>query len=488
MSSPESSGKFDEDLASQRDSLQGAFNSSNGLESVVSASEVTTTGNGASYNSVKHEFHTGHGRESAGNGSMEVHLSKESTPLSETLTVAPITGAPGILTSTGREDGRRSLSVRASKKELYLDPTPKTPGTSFPPSRTPSSAGNSPPHELTVDRSVGSQAKHAHASRDADRKETRAENLAGDTARGSKSEIQSIMDQFDNDSNAQSKDINISGHLLESSMQHPPRTSSLEPIKSSSGFSSCNSPPTVSSYTADLAELQETQDIKSTPLDSPKNTSLSQPARFDKLTPNTPASPSSSSSLGKPLPPKPDPEPDLPFDFHRFLEQLRHRTADPVAKFLRSFLVEFSKKQWMVHEQEKLISDFLSFITNKMAQCDVWRGVSDAEFDNAKEGMEKLVMNRLYSQTFSPAIPLPVFVPGSKGTRKNLEKPGRRGQHQEDIERDEILGQKVRIYGWVEEEHLDITPVGDSGRRFLALAQQGLRISNIAKLCAKLWN
>ena len=94
----------------------------------------------------------------------------------------------------------------------------------------------------------------------------------------------------------------------------------------------------------------------------------------------------------------------------------------------------------------------------------------------AKEGMEKLVMNRLYSQTFSPAIPPTPPVQDSKGKKKNVEKllgPARKGQHQEDIERDDILGQKIRIYGWVEEIHLDIPPVDESGRRFLSLAQQG---------------
>ncbi|KKY23881.1 putative guanine nucleotide exchange factor [Phaeomoniella chlamydospora] len=156
---------------------------------------------------------------------------------------------------------------------------------------------------------------------------------------------------------------------------------------------------------------------------------------------------------------------------------LRHKSADPVAKFLRSFLTEFGKKQWMVHEQVKIISDFLAFITNKMAQCDVWRDVSDTEFDNAKEGMEKLVMNRLYSQTFSPAIPPPPPVPRSRSKRKEQERihgPGRRGQHQEDVERDEVLAQKIRIYSWVSEEHLDIPSVGPNGKRFLALAQQEL--------------
>ncbi|KAL4820722.1 hypothetical protein BDW67DRAFT_153082 [Aspergillus spinulosporus] len=179
------------------------------------------------------------------------------------------------------------------------------------------------------------------------------------------------------------------------------------------------------------------------------------------------------------IPPPPEPEPDQPFDFHRFLEQLRHRTADPVAKFLRSFLHEFGKRQWMVHEQVKIISDFLAFITNKMAACEVWRDVSDSEFDNAKEGMEKLVMNRLYSQTFSPTIPSPPAIPrsASRSKRREMERlhgPWRKGQHQEDVERDEVLAQKMRIYSWVREEHLDIAPVSSSGRRFLNLAQQEL--------------
>ncbi|KAI5305623.1 hypothetical protein KEM56_003843 [Ascosphaera pollenicola] len=179
------------------------------------------------------------------------------------------------------------------------------------------------------------------------------------------------------------------------------------------------------------------------------------------------------------LAPPPPSERDLPFDFHRFLEQLRHRTADPVARFLRSFLNEFGKKQWLVHEQVKLVGDFLAFISGKMAQCDVWREVSDVEFDNAREGMEKLVMNRLYTQTFSPAIPPPPNPPRSlsRSRRREFERargPGRRGQHQEDVERDEVLAQKIRIYGWITEEHLDIPPLVSNGKRFLSLAQQEL--------------
>jgi hypothetical protein len=38
----------------------------------------------------------------------------------------------------------------------------------------------------------------------------------------------------------------------------------------------------------------------------------------------------------------------------------------------------------------------LQFISQKMQECEVWKNATEVEFDNALEGMEKLVMNRLY--------------------------------------------------------------------------------------------
>ena len=383
-----------------------------------------------------------------------------------------------------QEDGRPETSPsQFSKQDLYVDPTPTKPCTSTLSSRTPSNASVSSANVSSAEKPE----KHfSRASKNDDPTLAKSEPPRGDIEEGSESEIQSIMDQFDSDQPDHGNErgshmLELSSSLLGRPVQHPPRKSSLEPSKTNTPKSSSISQNHVnlaSPGTKYMAELQEKKDPKiSSSLPSITSPSLSQNAPFGSA-PNTPSSPNSSTSLRKPLPPEPDPEPDLPFDFHRFLEQLRHRTADPVAKFLRSFLVEFGKKQWMVHEQVKLITDFLAFITNKMTQCEVWRGISDSEFYNAREGMEKLVMNRLYSQTFSPAIPLPLPAAATKGKRKNLDKSlgqGRRGQHQEDIERDEILSQKVSIYGWVQEEHLDIQPVGDSGKRFLTLAQQGKR-------------
>ena len=348
----------------------------------------------------------------------------------------------------GDDDASKGLSYGGFNDDVYLDPTPIAPRQEISLSRNPAVAA---------------------ASQDD----------------GSSSEIQTIMDQFDEAKNNNTGDetgqstISTKKSYLGTPMEYPARRSSLEPLMSMNQQSA--SGPALDLEGGEGSALEDR-------LRAPPMRTSSLPQSVWSQDTNAPSSPSSSMSLPKLPPPEPDPEPDLPFDFHRFLEQLRHRTADPVAKFLRSFLTEFGKKQWMVHEQVKIISDFLSFITNKMAQCEVWRGVSDAEFDNAKEGMEKLVMNRLYSQTFSPAIPAPAPAPIAKGKKKAAERtfgPGRKGQHQEDIERDEILAQKVRIYGWVQEKHLDIAPVGDSGRRFLILAQQGQTLLAVLHSCLR---
>lgn len=282
-----------------------------------------------------------------------------------------------------------------------------------------------------------------------------------DATDGSQVEIQNIMEQFASNGGPGAEEImsprlELASPMLDPPAAFPQRRSSLVPM---------DKPLPIP--TDDAASIHS---LQSPP---PRTSSLHRVGTNTSFV--EPTSPSAHASKYKPAQPAPEPEPDLPFDFHRFLEQLRHRTADPVAKFLRSFLLEFSKKQWMVHEQVKIIGDFLEFISKKMAQCEVWRTVSDAEFDNAREGMEKLVMNRLYGQTFSPAIAPPEPTSPRKGRRRQ-EPPGlgRRGQHQEDVERDEILAQKVRIYKWVSEEHLDIKPVSEKGRKFLHLAQQEL--------------
>ena len=387
----------------------------------------------------------------------EMALESSATPRAPTPTPAP---APAP---------EPELSEKAAGKAAVRSPSPPPPppkddrflSTSAAPSRSTS--------PLSQQEKSGRNSEDAAAA-DYTAKLDGSDNVAGDD----QSEIQSIMEQFEHSGGGANAEEIMSPRLelaapppLLESPAFPVRRSSLVPVDKVPFDKPLPTPTPTQTPQDDAASVHS---LQSPP---PRTSSLYRVGTNTSFV--EPTSPSAHAPQYKPTQPAPEPEPDLPFDFHRFLEQLRHRTADPVAKFLRSFLLEFGKKQWMVHEQVKIIGDFLEFISKKMAQCDVWRTVSDAEFDNAREGMEKLVMNRLYNQTFSPAIPPPEPLSPRKGRRR--QEPagsGRRGQHQEDVERDEVLAQKVRIYKWVREEHLDIKDVGDKGRKFLALAQQEL--------------
>ncbi|KAI9482986.1 MAG: hypothetical protein EXX96DRAFT_556407 [Benjaminiella poitrasii] len=141
---------------------------------------------------------------------------------------------------------------------------------------------------------------------------------------------------------------------------------------------------------------------------------------------------------------------DMPaFDFHRFLEQMKDPSANPIARYTKGFINAFHRREaWTVNEQIKFIQDFLNFTYGRMRDCDVWRDISEKEFENAKEGMEKLVMNRLFNVTFSPRT-------------------------MDDKEKDEILYHKIKIFSWIREEHLDI-PKTDDNDSFLTFAEAEL--------------
>ncbi|GAA6063984.1 hypothetical protein JCM10212_002416, partial [Sporobolomyces blumeae] len=232
--------------------------------------------------------------------------------------------------------------------------------------------------------------------------------------------------------------------------------------------------------------------------------------------------------------------PDPQFDFNRFLEQMRTRSADPIAKYLRSFLKEFSRKPpQSPSDQTRVVNDFLDFISLKMRETDPWRGIyvdevkrgeriakeleeeeeeeddrggetqrvddeplgetredrsragekrrdrtrddradshssltngkddeadddvlrleeqaarrdvglygverAEAEFDLTMEAMEKLVMNRLWHLTFTPALDLSLFPAGMSPSG--------------DTERDAVVRQRIRLFGWIEPKHLDL--------------------------------
>ncbi|WFD00483.1 hypothetical protein MYAM1_003232 [Malassezia yamatoensis] len=155
--------------------------------------------------------------------------------------------------------------------------------------------------------------------------------------------------------------------------------------------------------------------------------------------------------------PVPQPIAPKPFDFNRFLEQMKHRSAIPVNEYVRSFFRGFTKRPYKPADQVKLIYDFLDFIAARMAEASVWARLSDEDFDQATEAMEKLLMNRLYSYTFPPAI----------------QQEGHWSVQTNDLDRDQVLTRRIALLSWIEERHLDM-PVGTHSARFTDFAVQEL--------------
>lgn len=131
-----------------------------------------------------------------------------------------------------------------------------------------------------------------------------------------------------------------------------------------------------------------------------------------------------------------------------------------------SFLKEFSRRPPVsTADQIRVINDFLDFIAVKMRSVDPWRGYfapggvgdkegwsaerREAEFEVAGEAMEKLVMNRVWHLTFTPALDLSTLssFPGQTSSTG-------------DIERDAILAQRIKLFAWIKPSHLDL-PIPD---------------------------
>lgn len=163
--------------------------------------------------------------------------------------------------------------------------------------------------------------------------------------------------------------------------------------------------------------------------------------------------------------PKPDPAADegLPFNFHQFLDVLRQKQAEPIAKYVKSFLQEFCKKSWSAKEQVKIIEDFRIFISAKMGENPLFSTPQGKSTLNSREGIEKLIMNRLYTRTFSPKMPRVL----------------RGDDHEEDLMHDKILEEKLRIWSWIEGRHLDLdNDFLESNRSFIKLASTELKKIN----------
>lgn len=155
------------------------------------------------------------------------------------------------------------------------------------------------------------------------------------------------------------------------------------------------------------------------------------------------------------------------YDFQKFSKQLQDPRAEPIVKYTKSFLRNFQTQRalWSADEQTKLVKDFKIFIYEKFREYEPFRSLDGLSLRNAEEGLEKLIMGKLYHRCFSPCL-------------KNLGDDLDEG-HAKDLANDERLREKVAEFKFLKPEDLDI-PSALSGRlsKFVQLSGEELNKVN----------
>ena len=148
------------------------------------------------------------------------------------------------------------------------------------------------------------------------------------------------------------------------------------------------------------------------------------------------------------------------FDFQTFLAQFKSRDCQHAHKYLKSFLDQFNQRIWTVEEQVKLLSEFHEFLFEKLTQYKPFdeMGNDEAKINNCKEGLEKLIMTKVYNSVFSPAMS---FIKLTES-------------HKHDKLMDKKYLMNTYLYNWVELRHLDLDMLVKVESNFITLASAEL--------------
>lgn len=160
----------------------------------------------------------------------------------------------------------------------------------------------------------------------------------------------------------------------------------------------------------------------------------------------------------------PNPPSDLKkqqaFDFQTFLAQFKTKDCQHAHKYLRSFLNQFNQRVWTVDEQIKLLKEFQDFLFEKLVQYKPFNemGNDEVKINNCKEGLEKLIMTRVYTSVFSPAMSFIKLT----------------DSHKQDRIMDRKYLVNTYLYDWVELKHLDLNMSVKVESNFISLASKEL--------------
>ena len=87
--------------------------------------------------------------------------------------------------------------------------------------------------------------------------------------------------------------------------------------------------------------------------------------------------------------------------YRDFLDKLRQPAATDVVNAMKNFIENFLKKAQQP-EQHHRVRHFLDQMEDMIQKHVLWEGCTEDEMENAREGLEKLLMTRIHSRAFKP--------------------------------------------------------------------------------------
>ncbi|TKY49870.1 Vacuolar protein sorting-associated protein 9A [Spatholobus suberectus] len=138
--------------------------------------------------------------------------------------------------------------------------------------------------------------------------------------------------------------------------------------------------------------------------------------------------------------------------FHDFLNRMRHPASLDLVRSIKSFIVSFSFYPPKPENDGKRVQDFFLSMEATIRDHPLWTSASEEDIDCAMEGLEKYIMTKLFSRTFS-ASP-------------------------EDAKIDNEISEKIcLLQTFLKPEHLDIPPSLHNESSWLLAEKELLKIN-----------
>ena len=89
------------------------------------------------------------------------------------------------------------------------------------------------------------------------------------------------------------------------------------------------------------------------------------------------------------------------YRYRDFLDKLRQPQAADIVNSMKTFIDNFYKKT-QPDNFPQAVRDFMETTEALIERHPLWENSTDEQIDNAREGLEKLLMTRIYSRVFTP--------------------------------------------------------------------------------------